>query len=64
MNPQRIQDYLAGKLDAQEALDVQLFLADHMDDPEVNLFAFQFLKLILRGCFHPRRFPGWPELSA
>lgn len=37
MNPQRIQDYLAGKLDAQEALDVQLFLADHMDDPEVTL---------------------------
>ena len=35
MNQQKILDYLAGKLDAQDVLEVQLFLAEHMDNPEV-----------------------------
>ena len=35
MNLQKVQDYLSGKLGEQESLDVQLFLADHMEDPAV-----------------------------
>lgn len=36
MDIQKIQDYLSGKLSAQDSLEVQLFLAEHMDDPEVT----------------------------
>lgn len=34
-NLKKIQDYLSGKLGADESLDVQLYLAGHMEDPEV-----------------------------
>jgi len=36
MDIPKIQDYLSGKLSAQDSLEVQLFLAEHMDDPEVT----------------------------
>lgn len=31
-----LKDYLEGRLSEEEALDVQLFLAEHLDDPAVN----------------------------
>ena len=31
-----LQDYLDGKLSEEENLEVQFFLSDHMDDPEVQ----------------------------
>lgn len=34
-NLQLIQDYLSGKLGEEQALEVQLYLAEHMDDPDV-----------------------------
>lgn len=35
-NLKKIQDYLSGKLGEEESLEVQLYLADHMEDPEVS----------------------------
>ena len=31
----KIQDYLSGKASPQDALEVQMYLAEHMDDPEI-----------------------------
>ena len=35
ITPQILQDYLSGKLPAEDTLDVQLFLSEHMEDPRI-----------------------------
>ena len=32
---QKIQDYLSGKTDPTEELEIQIYLSEHMDDPEI-----------------------------